>query len=98
MKIELNSQFNAVICESTDQGAMNAFTFEADNSWAIEIDNGQRYSERYHYTTEFAQNKKMYFNCGNAKAAIQQAIITALAQRSQKLSEIYFRIEPKQQA
>ena len=94
--IPLNNNFSLQFCTQDSTNALNAFSFEALDSWAVQKDNGPRFATRYTYTTIFAALKKTYFQCGNAKAAIQQAVI--LASKGQKLSTIYFQIIPAKNA
>lgn len=90
-KIQLNKKFYLVKCNPDDLNALNGFTFVADNAWAIETDNGPRFATRYTYTTLYSKTKGLYFNCGNAKAAIQQCLITEF--KNIKLKDIYFQIK-----
>jgi hypothetical protein len=90
--IPLTNNFKLEFCTQDSSNALNAFSFEALDSWAIQTDHGPRFDTRYTYSTIYAALKKTYFNCGNAKAAIQQAVI--LASKGQKLSTIYFKIIP----
>ncbi len=92
-KVELNKDYYLVRCSSIDVGANNAFAFDASDSWVIKKDNGEQFATRYTYSTKFSKKHKLYFDCGTAKAAIQQAIIQAYP--NEKLKDIYFTVEYK---
>jgi hypothetical protein len=92
-KIKLNKNYHLVRCLSIDLGAMNGFTFDASNSWVEKKDNGKQFATRYTYTTLYAKKHKLYFECGTAKAAIQQTLITEYP--NEKLKDMFFNIEFK---
>lgn len=89
-KIQLNKKYYLVKCEPTAENALNGFTFVAEDIWVISTDNGPRFATRYTYTTLYSKSKGLYFKCGNAKAAIQQCLITEF--KNLKLRDIYFQI------
>jgi len=89
-KIQLNKKYHLVKCNSDEPGALNGSTFVADDSWILVTDNGPRFATRYTYTTLYSKTKALYFKCGNAKAAIQQCLITEF--KNIKLKDIHFKI------
>ena len=92
MIIALNDTYSIKLFDKPVVASLNARDFTAQNEWAIEIDDGVRHATRYKYTTKYAKKKGLYFKCGNAKAAIQQAIIESKYFHNIKLSEMYFQL------
>lgn len=92
-KIKLNNNYYLIRCSSIDVGAMNGFTFDASDSWVEKKDNGNQFATRYTYTTFYAKKNKLYFQCGTAKSAIQQTLITEYP--NEKLKDMFFDIKFK---
>ncbi len=95
MIIKLNQYTTLEFCDKKSEGALNAFDFEANDDWVIKRDSGERFEPRYTYNTTYANKKGLYFSCGSAKVAIQQAIIDSInsVNSKQSLKDIYFKVK-----
>ncbi len=88
--LKLNTAFGLVLSSEKEPGSLSGNNFEANEDWVIKTDQGKQFATRYIYTTKYAKDKKIYFKCGNATAAIKQVLITEFPDK--KLKDVFFKI------
>lgn len=101
LRINLNGSFDAILSlDPTQAQTPDLFvplaTIDALAEWVVVIDNGPRFATRYTYSTQYASDKKMEFQCGNPRAAIQQAAIYAT--RGELIKNLFVRILPVEES